>query len=54
MSRSRNLRSKYAYVPQHVQKSLNTKASSIKVRSRDQRARDKQITRALINEIRES
>jgi hypothetical protein len=51
MSRSRNVWSKYAYVPQHVQASINTKASATKQRARDARGRDKHVTRAMITSI---
>jgi hypothetical protein len=51
MSRSRNVWSKYAYVPEHVQVSINTKASATKQRARYTRGRDKQVTRAIVTSI---
>lgn len=51
MSKSRNVRSRYQVAPHYVNASIREKDSSIRLRTRDQRADSKRITRAIIESI---
>lgn len=49
MSRSTNVRSRYQRVPEHIRVSVSERDAGMKNRTREKRARDKQV---LINSIR--
>lgn len=53
MSKSRNVRSRYQSAPHYVIAGVREKDSSIRLRSRDQRAKNKRMTRAVIESILE-
>ena len=53
MSRSFNVRSRYQELPKHVRSSIVERDLSGKPRSRDQRARDKNEIRAILESIHE-